>query len=56
MAKSLNLNFIEAHITDLAKLAPLIAQGIFCVPFACTSEYMLEAEGGCEQRRGSEVG
>lgn len=48
MTKSLALNFIEGHITDLAKLASLTAQGVSCVLSACTSEYMLEVEGGSE--------
>lgn len=42
------LNFIETHLTDLAKLVPLMAQGVSCVLFACTSEYMLEVKGGSE--------
>lgn len=46
------LNFIEGHITDLAKLAPLVALGISCMLFACTSECMLEVEGGSEESKG----
>lgn len=48
MTKSLTLNFIEGHITDLAKLVPLMAQGISCVLFARTSE----VEGVSEQSKG----
>lgn len=51
-AWKVTLNFIEEHIKDLSKLDPLLVQGVSCMIFACTSEYMLEVEGGSEESKG----